>query len=165
MSESIKMSTGVVFKIKDVPVVAVDAIKQKASKDRPKAPRQWIENKEREETNYDDPEYKASLKEWDERLILALYDGFIMLGTDIESIPEGFPRPEDNWDEDFQVLGIEMHKDGKARYLDWVKYCAARNADDMEDLIIACGRSAGVREEDVRQASETFRNNEERGAD
>lgn len=164
MSEAITTSTGVVFKTMDVPLMAIEAIKKKVNKERPRPPKNWIESKDREEINYNDPDYKAEMEAWDTRMILELYDGLIILGTEIESVPEGFPRPEDKWETKYEALGLEIAKDGTGRYLDWVKFCAAPGAEDIKDLMKACGRSAGVREEDVKDASELFRDKQKRGA-
>ena len=164
--KKLKVSTGVEFKILDVPLMAIEEIKKKVNRERPKAPVQWIENKEREEVNYDDPEYKAAMEEWDGKLTMAIYDGLIILGTEIASVPEGFPKLEENsWIERLSLLDIEVHENGNGRYLDWVKFCAAPAVKDINSLMIACGRKAGVREEDVAEASELFRNREARGAD
>lgn len=164
MSETVEVSTGVVFSIKDVPLMAIEAIKKKVNRERPKPPVNWIESKAREETNYDDPDYKAEMEEWNGRLTLEIYDGLIMLGTKADSVPEGFPKVEDDWDAEYKIIGIEIHKNGSGRYLDWVKFCAAPGQDDILKLMTACGRKAGVREEDVKEASATFRDKQERGA-
>lgn len=162
---SVKVSTGVVFGIKAVPLMVLNELNNQARKDKPKVPVCYIEEKDREELNDKDPRYLEAMEEWEANLNQKIYDGVIILGTTVEQLPDGFPGVDSNsWDSKLRLIGIDVPEDGDPRYLAWVKYCAAPAVDDINKLVLACSRGAGVTEADIAQASELFRNREERRA-
>jgi hypothetical protein len=85
-------------------------------------------------------------------------DIMIAEGTEINSMPKGFPGPDDEtWLARMKFYGRPVN-DQFQRYLMWVKYVAAPNQDTDYKLIMdQVGRLSGAREEDVAEAVESFR--------
>lgn len=156
---TVAVSTGVVFRIVDVPTLAFDQIKKKLAQERPKVPVTYIVDKDREESNPNDPDYLAAMEMYDARMAEELIDMAMILGTEIGEIPKGFPSPtDDSWTKKLVVLGIEVPPatEKERRYLAWMKLCAAPTLKDIQALILASCRGAGVTEEDVVDASAVF---------
>ena len=162
----ITLSTGVVFKLENVPLFAFDKIKEKVGRERPQVPVVHIESKDRDEPNPNDPDYIAAMESYDSKLNEKLVDMVIVLGTEVDSVPEGFPKAEDEgWATKLKRLDIDIPEDSDERYLSWVKLCAMRTAEDLASLLMACARGAGVTEEDVAEQAASFRDSKERRTD
>lgn len=160
----ITVSTGVKFKTKDVPVMVYQALKNKLNKERPKVPVWYNDQKDREESNPNDPDYLEAVNRWEEELTEKLMDAAIVLGIEVAEIPEGMEKLEsEGWKTQLETVGIEIPQNG--RFLSWVKYYAAPTIEDMRELITASSRNAGVTEEDAAQAAALFRHKEERRTD
>lgn len=161
-------STGVVLKIKEVPAWGFVEIKKQMRPERPKVPIVHIEEKGRDEENPSDPDYIEATEAYNTKLTERLIDMIIILGTEFDSAEDGFPLPEeDSWAQKLTMVGLtvpEKTEKGE-RYLAWVKLCAAPSNEDFVSLLVACGRGAGVTEEDVAESMASFRDTEKRGAD
>lgn len=165
MTEELIVSTGVKFVTRDVPVMAFRDLQKRQDKERPHVPVVFIEDKEREEENPEDPEYQKMLNEWNESTEMRLMDFVLMTGTKAIEIPGTVsPIDSEDWAEENRYLGIDIAATGNVRYLQWVKYVACPTPDDITSLIMAAGRKLGVTEEDVADAASMFQNREERRA-
>ena len=161
----ITMSTGVAFKIMDIPLMVFDSINKKMRKERPQIPVCYIEGKDREELNPNAPEYLIAMEDWEAELNAKLLDASIVLGIQVHRLPEDFPKPEDTpWAEKLKRLDIDISDDSDDRLLAWIKFCAAPTVKDLNSLILACSRNIGVTEEDLASSAELFRNRKERRA-
>jgi hypothetical protein len=167
MEYSLKVSTGVVFKIKKAPSMAFQTLVKNLKINEPKVPRYMNDKKGREEDNPNDPEYAKALAEYQTQSNMALLDAAILLCTDIESIPEGIDKPEDsNWSDNLWLAGINVDQLGIAegskkrqRYLAWVKFYAAANDDDIIAMNREISRANGVSEGDVTAAMAAYKSN------
>ncbi len=154
----VTLSTGVVFNITNVPPYAFDAMKKKIAPTRPNVPTVYIETKDRSEQNPNDPDYIEAMEAYDIRLTESLIDMILTLGTEVDKLPEGFPKHTDKgWSDKLELAGLDIPEEDHPRYLAWIKLCAARTLDDLQALILACARSAGVTEEDAAEAAGSFR--------
>lgn len=154
----ITVSTGVIFKIKKAPAMAFQAVVKQWDKAAPKAPVTYIESKDRNEENPSDPDYIQAKRDYEERRNTALFDAAILFCTEIESVPEGINKPEDDdWLEDLKILGIAPGAGKRERYLSWVKYYAAPDDTDLVSLNVAISRVNGVSEGDVSAAMAAFK--------
>lgn len=154
--------TGVKFRIVKVPPMILQEIGKQAMKGKPKIPVVYLEDKDREEENPNDPDYLNALEAWEAETAIRGVDLAIMYGTEVETIPEGIPSvKDDSWIEVVNILDIEVPKNGKGRYLYWVKFCAA--PDDLENIVTAVSRVIGVTEQDVADSAELFRGKTKRG--
>jgi hypothetical protein len=167
---TVEMSSGVVFKIKEVPQFAYVDLRN--SFPEPMPPVVYNEEVDRQEPNPEDPRYKVEYSNWATSLSAAITDLNIALGTDIESIPDGVPQPDsEDFRDKLQMILTrfgwskeDIKQVGKiTRYLYWVKYEAAKSGyveegGDLNKLILAVNRKSGVPEEDVQTAVEKFPN-------
>ena len=161
----ITLSTGVTFKVANVPVFAFDKIKEKMESQRPRVPMVHIEEKDRYEPNPNDPDYIAAMDTFERKHADKIVDMILLLGTELDSVPDGFPKASDeSWTTKLKRLDIDIPEDEDGRYLTWIKLFAMRTTEDYGSLIVACSRSAGVTEEDVAEASASFRSSKKRGA-
>ncbi len=161
----IRLSTGVVLKPRRIPNLMFAEVVRFFK--RPKVPVVYIEDIGREEENPNDPAYQEAVAAYTNELSMAIVDLMIVSGTEINSVPKGFPKPEDDsWYEEFDaVFSMFGHNDTlttKKRYLKWVKFCAAPTEQDIASIMEGVGRLSGVSEEDVSDAITRFRDSSER---
>lgn len=165
MTEEIIVSTGVKFGIRDVPVMAFRDLQKRLERERPHAPVLYIEEKDREEINEDDPDYQQKLQEWNEMSEMKLLDFVLMTGSVVNEMPDNIrPVDSEDWAEECRFLGIEVPNSGGVRYLEWIKYVACPTQEDIKMLILGAGRKLGVTEDDVADTAAMFQNREERRA-
>lgn len=165
-SDMVKMSTGVVFRVKPPPMFALQALGRKLEQGKPKPPVMWIKEKERQQENPEDPDYKAALVEHERQTAEVMYDAVILLCTKVANVPADMVKAEDDsWVEELKILGIGPGQGKKERYLAWVKFYAAPSVDDFIALQRAIQRRVGVPEEDVNAAIAAFKSGQERRTD
>ena len=161
--ETVETSTGVVFKIKNLPAMALRDKHRQLERQKPMPPVVYIEDKGRDEENPNDPDYRAALARFTEDEAVQLYEVAIVLGLEVESVSNGVPKCEDNsWLLDMDLLSMDVPSEGKGRFLAWVKYIAAPRPEDMAAIEKAVMNSFGVAEEDVAEAVASFPNRAER---
>lgn len=151
----IYLSTGVVLRGKPAP--ALSLIKIMARFPRPKVPTYHNKTLGREMENPDDPDYQERVQAQKTESSSAMLNALILMGTEIESVPKKFPKPEsDDWLDEYRVLGLgDEQADNKHwRYLNWVIFKAAPTADDMQAIQKAVGKLSGVPESAVQDAEE-----------
>lgn len=148
------LSTGVVLRARPVPAsLFADLMARYPT---PEPPVVFIPEKGREEENPDDPGYTKRVTENNAQLARAMADAVILLGTEIASVPRGFPDQDDpEWLEEARLLGYELHSK-RAKYLAWVKFKAGPELSDYQALWKAVGRLTGVTEQDTQAAVQRF---------
>lgn len=155
----VELKSGVVLKVKDriKPSIIIDILSDVEDK-RPEAPVVYLEKFGREEINLDDPDYLERLNRWETVSAGRIADALILIGTEVQSVPEGLEQPEDNgWLDMVETLGFTLNRHSKAaRYLAWVKHVAIEDQDDWLAITEAVGRQAGVTEADVKRAQNSF---------
>lgn len=156
--------SGVVFNVLPISLYLLrDAIRRLEA---PKPPLVHIEDKDTFEENPNDPDYRTALDEFNIKRIDISGDVALYKGTTVRSLPENFPAHTDNeWREELIELsdgGIQIPESGPRRYLAWIRYVAASHSEvmDMHNKVMKV--SGHVTEADVENASESFRDNEER---
>lgn len=150
----VTLSSGVVLRVRAVSTSLFADLM--AEMDPPKPPVVFIESKGREEENPDDPDYLAAKQAHQARVAKSMSDAVIVLGTELESLPKGFPGPDDTaWNAQMRALGRRF--EGEAdRYLAWVKYQAGKETTDFQTIWEAVGRQASVLEKDTQAAVRRF---------
>lgn len=151
---TIELSTGVVLRGKKAnPLVLIDVM---AAFPRPKPPIWFNENMGREMENPDDPDYQERVRAWEMESSSATLSAFIQLGTELVSVPKGFPKPDDKaWLDEYELLGLPIRPQNKAwRYLKWVKFKAVADEHDLERIRDMVGRLSGVSEKAVQTAEQ-----------
>ena len=165
---TLTLSTGVVLRLKRPSAWALTEVQRQMAREAPKPPVVYNADKDREEPNESDPRYWEALAEHATRLTERLYEVVIATGTEIASLPDGFPGPDDPiWRENLEAVGIELPPPDRKRpsYIAWIKYVAAPVNEDWQALYAPLLRQIGTAEEDVAAALAAFRGNTERGAD
>jgi hypothetical protein len=142
----ISLSSGVRLKLKKISPLRILAIVNKFKY--PEVPEFWDEKRERPIRNPDSPAYLAMKETVDTDRMFAVYDAIAAIGTEIDYIPDGFSKPEDDdWLEEQEVIGVPVNKDSKlARYLAWVKYKAIASQTDMQLIGNEFGLALGISE-------------------
>jgi hypothetical protein len=157
--ETVKLSNGVVVKIKPVSSFVYTEMYKAHKKPRP--PVLFIEAIGREEENPDDPEYLSKLEEYQTNLSITATDTMILFGTQVISTPDDIDSFEDGeWLENLDALGYTIPANKKSRYLMWFKYVIANHEQDMELIMEHVSRRSGVSEAEVETAVESFRDSE-----
>lgn len=151
---SITLSTGVVLRGKQAPPLIM--VKVMAAFPRPKVPTWFNDKMGREMENPDDPDYIERIGSWKIEYSNATLNALILLGTELVSAPKGFPGPNsDEWLDEYKLLGVEtMPQNKNWRYLNWVIFKAAADANDLKLIKEVVGRLSGIREADVAAAQD-----------
>ena len=120
----------------------------------PKPPTFIDERTQFEIENLDHPDYKSAITDYETRLTEAVMNFFILIGTEIVSVPEGVERIEDEgWVKMLERVNIETEPDDENwRYLNWFLTVAAPSPDDLQKLQEAVGVVSGISEGDVAGA-------------
>lgn len=160
----ITLSNGIRLRVQRVAPLAIREAVLRVEKPRP--PMVMVEDKGREEENPQHPDYLRAMEEYEEATGLAAMNVLLLMGTAVESIPEGLSRPEDDdWVENLEFLEIEVDRDNpKARYLAWLRYSALTSDQDLAACVGIAREFAGVKEEDVASGIDSFRGRKARPA-
>ena len=157
------LGNGVKLKLKKPSAVAAEGIQSRRLVEdaEPKPPTVWIEDKQRDEPNPQDPIYKAAFLAWTQRTGMRVTETLLLTGTELEGeLPDGIFGPDSVDFEDWvEALGVPLHfyASKYQRYLAWLKYYATTD-DEFQEVSTELVKLAGVSEEHIREAEETFRN-------
>ena len=170
---SVEVSTGVVFGVKSVPQFTMSDIRREFKE--PQVPTWYNKDTGRKEPNPDDPKYKKEYNDYIVGMSMAVIDIMVLMGTFVKSVPKGFPAPDsEEWASELRAIlrARGWSRDEIAelsqeeRYVFWVKYRAAIGGSyetgegDINKLTLAIGRLSGVAEEDVKDATDNFRDSD-----
>ncbi len=137
-----------------------------AGGEEPKPPVVFIEAKERDEPNPDDPSYVAEHTLWVAETSIRLFKALATSLTKLESYPEDMIGPEsEEFEEMVKAVGLTPARPGHQRYIQWLSYVAMTDREELKKLSAVLMRQSGAREEDVAEAQELFRSGEERTTD
>lgn len=150
----ITLSTGVVLRGKPAPALAL--VRTLSFFPRPKPPTYFNEKMGRELENPDDPDYLERIQAYRTESAAAMLNALILYGTELESVPRGFPKPESNdWLDEYSLLGLPAFPEKKSwRYLTWIMFKAAPKAEDTQRIQEVVGSLSGVPEKAVQTAEE-----------
>lgn len=150
----IRLSTGVVLKAKKANTMVLMAVM--SSFPRPTPPIWHNETMGRDMENPDDPDYLDRVKAWEVEYSAATLRAFILLGTELESVPKEIPKPSsDKWLEEYEVLGLPMRPKNKNwRYLQWINFKAIGDEQDLRLIQEKVGSLSGITERAARSAEE-----------
>ncbi len=117
---------------------------------------------DRDEENRADPDYRLARREWLARSGLRSFQALVAPNTVVISVPDDLIKPEDDDYNDYmESMGFEPAKGKHTRHSQWMRFVAC-GKDDIATLTTALFRAAGVSEEDVAEAQQLFRSDEER---
>ncbi|KKK92608.1 hypothetical protein LCGC14_2701220 [marine sediment metagenome] len=161
----LKLSTGVELELRTTSALLLSNAMKANMADEPRAPKAWIEDKQREEENPNDPDFIQAHQLWLAEAGIRSLKALIPTGTRIHCKPDEMVGPEDEDYADFmESMGEVAAKGVHTRYVQWVMLVAT-GTEDLKTLSAALMRRAGVREEDVSEAQDMFPGDEERRVD
>ena len=156
------LSTGVVVRLKPVSSSLVEEMK--GSIKMPPVPKVWIEAKEREEENPNDPRYIEQVEEVNSKRSDAIFDALCMFGVElVDGLPE-----DDTWTKRLKMLerrghldlsDFDLKDDFDLKFL-YKRFVAVAGAD----LNLISGLH-GFRPLEVARARATFLGDEKRNPD
>lgn len=179
--EQIELANRIVLRVKPVAHHLLVAAQQAVPE--PAVPRVWIEDRgqNREdpndpgwEENPDSPTYRAERSKWIIESDTASLKVALILGTEIVSLPEGVHPPErDDWITEIEDAAVaaelsppHIRRDpAKARYLDWLRFYAIPDEDDIFRLSHILMYGVLATEEELSEALASFRDRKARAAD
>lgn len=169
--ERVQLENGIVLRLKQVPPYALgDAVRRVPVPEVPIVP---IESKGIEEANPNDPDYIEAMVRYGNETAEAGLNIALVLGTEIEHVPEGMYRPEDDeWIDELEeaLAVIDQYEGGPvlrrepraARKLDWLRYYAIPSEDDIFRLTVLLTSNTAITEEEVAAAVAAFRSRTKR---
>lgn len=169
---SLRLDSGITLELHPVGPMLINLLRADFESRLPSPPTVWLEDKQREEENPNDPAYLAELERMARVNDVALSDAIDSASYDVLAVPEGYFGPEDDgWLQDTRVttaraFGLSFDPgDAIKRRIVWLRYYAlesyvdARLYDNMRLELV------GLSEQAVQEAMATFRGDAERGAD
>lgn len=167
MPHEVTLSSGVVLGLRPVPPFALqEALRQI----RAPVPPLWMnEDKGRQEENPSDPDYLAAVDRYVETRLETIANVTMALGTDLKSVPDGMPGPDDDvWIEEMEVAAPAVsipRTPPRARYVAWLRFRAMPRTNDIAVVAALPLLLAGISEGEVAAAMASFPRDEERGGD
>lgn len=159
-NEKLELSTGVILNVWNGSPLAIDNVVQgmKETDPAPTPPMVHSVEKDRDEPNENDPDYKRASLEWTSRIGLRIYAVLLATSSNVQSIPEGMIKPDsDEFIEVLQISGIVPRRTSVGLYVQWMQMIAA-GPKDTELVGTKLLRLAGVSEAAIADAEATFRN-------
>jgi len=158
----VTLSTGVRVRLNPVSSSLVEDMKNAIKM--PPVPVVWIESKEREEENPNDPAYIDAVREVESKRASAVFDALCMFGVELE---DGLPE-DTAWIKKLKVLerrnalnlsGFDLNDDFDLEFL-YKRYVAVAGAD-----LTIVGSLHGMRPLEVARARATFLDHQGRDTD
>lgn len=162
------LSNGVKLRLRSPGAMAIQASQKQLRKEypEPKPPVAFVEAKDRDEANPNDPDYVAEHAAWEAETIDRLLQVLFTTGVEIVEVPEGlFSFDGDDFVEYLETIGVEVARGKTGLRTQWLKLYAVTEREDLDQLSAELMRLAGVPEVDVQTALDTFRSDTPRGAD
>jgi len=160
----VTLTNGIIIQTKPISQDAIRRIIDRV--DKPTIPVVFIDSRDREEENPNDPDYLDALEKYHSDILNKVYDAMFILGTSCAYVPEDYYKPEsEEWVQFLGVAGIEINNENKfTRYRDWLKLYACSSQFDYFQLTSVLYRRVGVMEKEVIDAIGFFRSREDGGA-
>lgn len=161
----VTLDNGIVIRCKPVSIMTLRYATANVSK--PKIPVVRNTEKDRDEEWEGDPAYQQALTEWEQQVGDVGTNVMLMLGTEIESVPDDVERPEgDKWVEMLQATGLPIDVETpSARYLTWLRFYAITTPDDLVAISTTVAGKSGVLNKDAQASLESFRSGKDGGSD
>lgn len=132
----------------------------------PEPPKVFIEDKEVEEDNPNDPVFQREVHEYNQKISILAINVRIAMGTSVHKLPDDLDPPDGTeWPDTLEFIGLQVPTGKAARYAAWVRWYALDN-DELVNLQNTVERfNGGTLEADVAIATEEFKSPEERDTD
>lgn len=150
---------GVVFQLQPPSSSLYFQVVQQFKKDvpEPQPPDVWMEDKQRSESNPNDPKYIADVAAWTAESVLRLSDAMISFGVKSYDVPDDVIEPDsEEFVELLEAALITPETSKRRRLLQWIDYVAIPNVRDKADFMIQLRRLSGVQEVDTAEALDSM---------
>lgn len=128
----------------------------------PPVPKVWIEEKEREEENPNDPTYKAAIGVWNANAVVRMFKALCVSSLRIKDLGDAFDPDGEDFADYLEALDMEVESGKSTRFLQWLMTYALVK-EESKKLNTWMMALAGVTEEDVAEAT-TFLQGDSTGA-
>ena len=163
--DTVTLQNGVEIRCKAVSIMTL----RYATANVPKPPIPVIRNeeKQRDEEWEGDPAYQMALQEWEQQVGDVGTNVMLMLGTEIENIPDDVEKPDnDHWVEMLRATGLPIDIETESsRYLTWLRFYAITVPGDLVAISTTVAGKSGVLNKDAQASLESFRGGEDGGGD
>ena len=130
----------------------------------PEPPKVYIEEKEREEENPNDPAYKSAMLTWNANSVVRMFNALAVASLSITDLNDAYD-PEGEEFADFLEAVVIDRAPGKAgRFIQWLNSYALVKTEARQ-LTHWMMRLAGVGEEDVAEATKFLESDTQRPTD
>lgn len=146
----------ITLKARTVPPHVVYQLEQRFPE--PTAPVRAVEQRDGkvlQEENLADPGYRAAIAQWQEDFTVARQRALFTLGLELVAVDGADAPGDDGWVEELEIAGIEVHREGPLRFLDWLQLYALVHTDDLGKATARTLRMVGTLEADVALATES----------
>lgn len=151
--EKIVLSNGIVLRLRPVSSTAVQRAVEQIPL--PSVPTTWIEDKQRDEQNPNDPDYLDALEQAHTARLNAVFTMLQVMGTAFESAPDEMCGPDDDaWIELLEAAGLSVDREwNKAqRYRHWLEEYALDHPSDRSKISALHFAYSGINEGEVAKA-------------
>lgn len=161
----VTLENGIVIRCKPVSIMTLRY--STANIPKPKVPIIRNKEKDRDEEWEGDPAYLQELSDWEQKVGDIGTNVMLMLGTEIESVPENIELPDGNkWVEMLSATGLQIEIDSdSSRYLTWLRFYAITTPKDLVAISTTVAGKSGVLNKDAQASLESFRGREDGGGD
>lgn len=179
--EQIELANRIVLRVR--PVAHHLLVRAQQAVPEPQVPRVWIEGRGENrddpndpgwEENPDSPTYRAARANWIIESDTASLKVALILGTEVVSLPDGIhPVESEEWISEIEEAAAAAElspppirrEPAKARYLDWLRFYAIPDEDDIFRLSHLLMYGVLATEEELSDALTSFRSRKARAAD
>ena len=130
----------------------------------PVIPKVYMEDKDRDEENPNDPAYKAKMAIWNANAVVRMFKALCVSSLSILDLGEAFDPHGEDFADYLEALDMEIAKGKTTRFLQWLNTYALVQSES-EQLNTWMMTLAGVTEEDVAEATDFLQGDSARKAD
>ena len=128
----------------------------------PVAPKVYMEDKQREEDNPNDPEFKAKMAVWNANAVVRMFKALCASSLSIKELGDAFDPDGEDFADYLDALELEVEKGKTTRFLQWLNTYALVQSESKQ-LNTWMMTLAGVTEGDVAEATDFLQGDTARG--
>ena len=151
--DEVTLECGAVLILKKPPPMLIPKIMEsvKKSDQVPVIPKVFVEGKDREEENPNDPDYVAAMKDWNANAGLRVLNALVVSCLKIKELNDACDPDGEDFKDFLNAIEIEPAEGKSARFLQWF-HTYALDREEFSRLTQWLMQLAGVGEEDVAEA-------------
>lgn len=160
------LAIGATLKITKPSSMLLAAVMEDVEKETPLPviPKVYMADKEREEDNPNDPDYKAAIAIWNANAVVRMFKALCVSALSIQDIGEAFDPDGEDFADYLEALDMEIAAGKTTRFLQWLNTYALVK-EESKQLNTWMMALAGVTEEDVAEATSFLQGDSTRETD